>query len=194
MRDTVCGSAADVHDGTLVDAGTVVGTQVLGQTVLLGLAVVVLDGDIPCGHLGDGTGTLSQDGDLGIDAVLVLLAGGHHRGLRTQQGHGLTLHVGTHQGTVGVVVLQEGDHGSRDGHHHLGGHVHVIHLSGGHRDDLVAAAAGDTLVDEAVVLVHRLGSLADNILVFHIGGHILDLVGDLTGGLIHLAVGVSMKP
>ena len=111
---------AGVDDGPLVDAGAVVGAQVLGQAVLPWSAVVVADGDIPGGHLGDHAGSLGQDGHLGVDAVLVLLAGGHDGGLGGQQGHGLALHVGAHQGAVGVVVLQEGDHGGGDGDHHLG--------------------------------------------------------------------------
>ena len=68
---------AHVHDGALVDAGAVVGAQVLGQAVLLGLAAVVLHGDIAGGHPGNRTGALSQNGDPRVDAVLMLLAGGH---------------------------------------------------------------------------------------------------------------------
>ena len=50
-------------------------------------------------------------------------------------------------------------------------------------------AAGDALVDEAAVLIHRLVGLADGVLILHVGGHVLDLVGDPAGGLVHLAVG-----
>ena len=46
-------------------------------------------------------------------------------------------------------------------------------------------AAGDTGPDEAAVLVHRLGGLADDVLILHVGGHIGDLVGDTAGGMLH---------
>ena len=39
------------------------------------------------------------------------------------------------------------------------------------------------------VLVHRLGGLGDDVLVLLIGGHILHLVGQAAGALLHLAVG-----
>ncbi len=180
---------AGVHDGALVDAGAVVGAQVLGEPVVLHAAVVVADGDGVGGHPGDHAVVLGQDGHLGVDAVLVLLAGGHDGSLGGQQGHGLTLHVGAHQGAVGVVVLQEGDLGGGDGEHHLGGDVHIVHLIPVHVDDLVAVAAGDTVVHQAAVLVQRLGGLGDGVLVLHVGGHIVHLVGDVAGGFIHLAVG-----
>src|SRR5699024_5159058 len=122
---------------------------------------------------------------------------GHDGGLGGQQRHGLTLHVCTHQSTVGVVVLQEGDHGGSHGHHHLGGHVHVVHLVEVHLDDLVAVTAGHTAVEEGAILTHGLGGLGHVELVIHIGGHVFHLVGD-TGGhalavlvidALHLAVG-----
>ena len=50
-------------------------------------------------------------------------------------------------------------------------------------------AAGDTGPDEAAVLVHRLGGLADDVLILHVGGHIGDLVGDTAGGMLYPAEG-----
>ena len=119
----------------------------------------------------------------------MLLAGGHDGGLGAEQGDGLPLHVGAHQGAVGVVVLEEGDHGGGHRHHHLGGDVHIVHPVLIHGDGLVAVAAGDPFVDQTALLVHRLGGLGDDILVLHIGGHIGDLVGEPAGLLVHLPVG-----
>ena len=111
---------ACIDNGPLVDAGGVVGAQIFGQAVLLGLAAVISYSDIPGGHLGDHAGSLRQDGHLGVDAVLMLLAGSHDGCLGPEQGHSLALHVGAHQGAVGVVILEEGDHGGSHGDHHLG--------------------------------------------------------------------------
>ena len=176
-------------DRLLIDAGAVVGAQELDELIVLRLAAVVLDGDVGGVHLGDNAVALSQHRHLGVQADLVLHAGAHDGRLRLQQRHGLTLHVGAHQGAVGVVVGQEGDHGRGDGHHHAGRHVDIVHAAAGHLHDLVAVAAGDTLVGQAAVLVHRLGGLAHHILILHIGGHVGDVVGDLTRLVIHGAEG-----
>ena len=86
----------------------------------------------------------------------------------------LTLHVGAHQGTVGVVVLQEGDHGGGNGDHHLGRNVHVVHLVAGNLLNAVAVTDGDLFVDKVTVLVQRLVCLCHDVFIFHIGGHVLD--------------------
>ena len=49
--------------------------------------------------------------------------------------------------------------------------------------------AGDTGVGKAAVLVQRLIGLTDVVVVLHIGGHILHVLGDKAGGLVHLPVG-----
>ena len=62
-------------------------------------------------------------------------AGADVRSLGTHQGHGLTLHVGTHQGSVRVVVFKERD--ERCGHRDdlLRRDVHEL--------DLIARYIGD---------------------------------------------------
>ena len=119
----------------------------------------------------------------------MLDAGGDDRGLGGHEGHGLALHVRAHQGTVGVVVFEEGDHGRRDGDHHLGADVHIVDLFAVDGDGIVAVAAGDALVDKAAVFVHRLGGLGHDELVLLIGGHVVHLIGHAAGALLHLAVG-----
>src|SRR5437773_5004523 len=51
-------------------------------------------------------------------------SGADKRGLGPQERHGLLLHVGAHEGPVGVVVLDEGDQGGGDRDDLLGRHVH----------------------------------------------------------------------
>ncbi len=153
------------------------------------VAVVIFDGDVGGGNGGDGAGLLRLDADLGVHGGLMLDAGGNDGRLGGQQRHGLTLHVRAHQSAVGVVVLQEGDEGGGDGDHHSGGHVDIIDDAPIHFYDFVAVTAGDTLVLQAAVLVQRLACLADVVVVLHVGGHILHVLGDEAGGLVHLAVG-----
>ncbi len=162
---------AHVDDGPLVDAGGVVGAEELGELIILNLAAVILDGDVAGVHRGHHAVALGQDHDLGVDADLVLHAGANDGRMGPQQRHGLTLHVGAHQGAVGVVVWQEGDHSGGDGDHHPGGHIDVVHPLLVHLHDLVPVPGRDTGVDEAAVLVQRLSSLADDVVVLLVGGH-----------------------
>ena len=89
----------------------------------------------------------------------MLHTGGDDGSLGGQQRHSLTLHVGAHQGTVGVVILQEGNEGGSHGDHHSGGNIDVIDDVAVNGDDLVAVTAGDTLVGQAAVLIQRLVGL-----------------------------------
>ncbi len=50
-----------------------------------------------------------MDLDPRITGGLGFQPGTDDRHFRTDQGHGLTLHIRTHQRTVGVIMLQEGD-------------------------------------------------------------------------------------
>ena len=167
---------AHLHDGTLVEAGALVAAGELDELIVFDFAGVVVDADARGADPGDSAVPLGQQADAGVDGALVLDAGGHDGGLGGHQGHGLALHVGAHQGAVGVVVLQEGDHGRGDGDHHAGAHVDEVHPVLIDLDDLVPVAADDALVDEAAILIHRLRGLADDVVVLHVGGHILHVV------------------
>ena len=180
---------ADVDDRVLVDAGSVVGAQELGELVFLRLAVVVSHGDGAGVHLGHDAVALGEDGDLGVHADLVLHTGTDDGSLGSEQRNGLTLHIRAHQGTVRVVVRQERDHRGRDGDHHARGNVDVVNAVAVDLDDLVAVAAGDTRVDKAAVLIDRLGRLTDDELILNVGGHVGDLVGDMARRVIDSAEG-----
>src|SRR5699024_8310531 len=109
---------------------------------------------------------------------LVLHTGGHQRLLGDHQRHGLTLHVGAHQSTVTVVVLQEGNHGGSHRNHHPGRNVHEVHLFGVDFQNLIPAEGRNALTLEVAALVQRLVGLSDHVLVLDVGGHIDHIVGD----------------
>ena len=97
-------------------------------------------------HLLNDTVVLCQNSGAGVGSSLVLHTGSNDGLLGDHQRHCLTLHVGAHQSTVTVIVLQEGDAGGSDRDHHSGRNVHVIDLLGVDFQDVVAAAgrnAGD---------------------------------------------------
>jgi hypothetical protein len=102
---------ADVHDGALVDACALVGADVLLERVDVEFARVGFHLDPVRGHAGDHAGALGDDDLTGVQGGAPLHAGADDRRLRLQKRHGLALHVGTHEGSVGVVVLEERDQG-----------------------------------------------------------------------------------
>ena len=182
-------SLAHLHNGPLVDAGGVVGAEELHQFVILGLSLVILDGDVPGVHRGDHAVALRQNHDFRVNTDFMLHAGTHNGGMGPQQGHGLTLHIRAHEGPVGVVVGKEGDHGGGDGNHHPGGNVDIVHHLPVHVHNLVPVPPGDTGVDQAAVFVYRLRSLPDDEVVFLVGGHIGDFRGNPASLLVHRPVG-----
>ena len=166
------------HDGALVDAGACVGAGKLDQSVILQLTLGVADHHMVGIHLLHDTVVLGQNCSAGVGSCLVLHAGSNDGLLGDHQRHCLTLHVGTHQSTVTVIVLQEGDAGGCDRNHHSGRDVHVIDLLGVDFQDLIAAAGRNAGTHEVLALVQRLVGLCHNVLVLDVSGHILDLVGD----------------
>ena len=103
-----------VYDGPLVHAGALVGPHELGEPVRGRQAAVAEHLDPARRHVGDNAVLLGDDAHAGVNRGLVLHAGADDRRFGADQGHGLPLHVRTHQGAVRVVVFQERDHGRRD--------------------------------------------------------------------------------
>ena len=121
---------ARAHARALVDAGVLVGAHELLQQVFVLGAFVVHDHDP--GRLSHYDRALlpRQHHLARVAGRLQLDARAHDRRSRHEQRHRLALHVRTHQGAVGVVVLQERDQRRRDRHDLLGRHVHVVHAVG----------------------------------------------------------------
>ena len=180
-------AVADGDDRALVDARALVGTGKLDELVVLDLAAVVAHLDVVGRHSQHNAVALGENDHAGVHAQLVLDACGDDRRLCDHQRHGLTLHVRAHEGTVRVVVFQERDHGRRDGDHHARGDVDIVDAVAVDLDDLVAVAAGDTVVDEAAVFIDRLARLRDDVAVLDVRRHVLDIVGHTAGALFHAA-------
>ncbi len=108
----------------------------------------------------------------------VLHARADVRRLRLEERHRLALHVRSHEGAVGVVVLEKRHHGRGDRHELLRRHVHVVQLLG--RDHLVLAAlpGRHALAHEMVAGIQLRVGLGDDELLLLERGEPHDLVGD----------------
>ena len=179
---------ADIDDGALVVAVALVGAHELDQLIGIGRAVGAADNDLVGVNILDRAVMGGQHADTGVGGGLILHAGSDNGLLGDHQRHSLTLHVGAHQGTVTVIVLEERDAGRGHRDHHTGRNIHKVDLRGLKLLNVVAVAAGNTAADKAVVLVQWLVGLRNNILVLLVGSHIDDLIGDDAGGLVNAAV------
>ncbi|MPM39215.1 hypothetical protein SDC9_85848 [bioreactor metagenome] len=77
--------------------------------------------------------------------------GTDERCLRVDQRNSLTLHVGTHQSTVGVIVFQERDAGCRDSNYLFWRNVHVIDAFDRNFQVVMDITGHDDIVGEASV-------------------------------------------
>src|SRR4051794_5062562 len=191
----------------VVDARVLVAAAELAQRVhplAAGLAFadrLVHDRDRRSADLDDLTvaGGLDEVGGVASDPVLD--PGTDVRRLGADQRDRLLLHVGAHEGAVGVVVLEERDQRRADRDDLLRADVHQLHFVGGHRGDvgrgaeealglehlakifeaggLRAATHEDALVLERAVGVDRRVRLGDDVVLFFVGGHVADLTGHL---------------
>ncbi len=81
---------------------------------------------------------------------------------------------------MALIVLQERNQGGAERHHLARGDVHVVHFGDGHIDRLFLAHSGKGgLGREVAVLVQLLVGLGDDVFGIAVGGHVLDLVGDV---------------
>ena len=183
-----------LDDGPLVDAGVLVGSLELDQVVdvRLGRSQVV-------GLRGSADHDASR-----IDGLNHALAPGHHRHTRiarhnpfhtrtdqrrsgSDERHRLPLHVGAHEGAVGVVVLQKGNQRRSHRHQLVGQHVHQGDLFRLGHHVLAIVPAQDHLGGELAFLVERRVRLGDEVTLLLQRRVETDLVGRATLG--DLAVG-----
>ena len=181
------------HQRTLVDAGVLVRTGVLGQVVDIHTGFAGFDFVIGYTHDDtagidrvDHTAATSNDADTRVTGDVALHAGTYQRLVGAQGRNSLTLHVRTHQCTVGVVVLEERDQRGSDGNNLLRRNVHQGDVFRRLDGEFVQVTYGNQLVDQLLLLVHRSRSLGDHVIGLFDGGQEHDVVGD--DAFLHHAV------
>ena len=115
------------------------------------------------------TSALSEKHGTGVNGHLVFKAGTHDGSFRSEQRHSLTHHVGSHQRTVSVVVLQERNQGCSDRGNLVRRDVDQVDILL-RKDRIVGQTTGFHLLAQHVVLVHRRVGLGDTLVVFLFGG------------------------
>ena len=169
-----------VDDRLLVDERALVGALELEQLVRIDVTLVGLDEDAVGGNAPHLAGGLGPQHVAGIDGGAELHAGADQRSLGLEQRHCLPLHVGPHQGPVGVVVLQEGHERGGDRHHLLRRDIHVGDVLAPRAHVLTAGRVGQHGVFEELAGgdVERRARGSDGVLLFLVGREPEDVVGD----------------
>ncbi len=175
---TVGNRVALTDDRTLVDARALVRASELVQVIGLVGSVAVADGDEIGADFLYGSGLLADQDVAAVGGRAKLNTGADERCLASQQRHRLALHVGAHESSRRVVVLEERDERSRDGDDLTGRDVHVVDLGRLHVHDLtVLAAAQDVVVDEFPVGVEDGVGLRLDEAVLAICREVVELLG-----------------
>ncbi len=165
-------------NGTLVKAGALVGSLELQERIFVFHTVAAGNDDPVRVHKFNDAVVLCADNDTGVNGSLVFHTGTDNRGIRHHQRHSLLLHVGTHQCTGVIVVFQEGNHCRCDRHDHLRRNVHIVDVGSGYFTEDVLIVCRNLFVNEMIVGTERFVRLCDNVLIFHVGRHIIHFIGD----------------
>ena len=101
----------------------------------------------------------------------------HYRRFRIEQRYCLTLHVGSHQGPVGIIMFQEGNQSGRNAHDLFRRNVHVIHFFTVLNEKVLVATNGDTVIHELPMRSDLRISLSNRVLVLFICRQVLNFIG-----------------
>ena len=129
-----------------------------------------------------------QDADAGVTGRLIFHTSTDERCLGPEKRHSLTLHVGTHEGTVRIIIFQERNHRCTNGYNFLRRYVHEIDPFSTEFTGIFTMTAGNTFVYEMTVFRQRFISLCNDILFFFISCNIVYIVGNDMGFFIYTAV------
>ena len=115
------------HDRSLIVTVALVAANEFLEHILVDISILIgFDADFIAHRTFHRPGTLCDNTDTGVHGCLRFHTGSDHRSLCCQERHRLTLHVGAHECTVRIVILQERNQCRRHGEHHLRRYVHEV--------------------------------------------------------------------
>ncbi|MCY1525640.1 hypothetical protein D9M68_606240 [compost metagenome] len=175
------------HDRPQVDAGVLVGSpeldQVIGSEVgikahqLLVVGPVVIYNDLLGIHVVNYPVSFRHHQCSGVTGQFTFQPGTYNRRFGAQQRHGLALHVRSHQGPVGIIMLQVRDHGSGDRHDLVRRDVHVLDIFRRLHGEVSFITAFQQVYREVSVIFHVSGSHGNVLAVFFLRGQVFNMTG-----------------
>ena len=172
---------------TLVDVGRLVGTGKFNQVVNIdthftGSRLIVMNTN----HHTVGINILNHTAATGNDCSSrvngnrTFDTSTNHRFFRTQARYGLTLHVGTHQCTVRIIMLQEWNQGCCNGYYLAGSHVHILHTVRRCHNGFAFFATSYQVTNQITIFVQISIRLCNHIATFFDGRQVIDFFSYLT--------------
>ena len=119
---------------------------------------------------------------------LVFHTSTNERRFRIDQRNSLTLHVGTHEGTVGVIVFQERNTCCRNGNYLFRRNVHVIYTRCWIFLVNPLVTSHDNFFSKSAICVQFRVSLRYCVFIFFIGSQPNNFVGNFTSCTVNLTV------
>ena len=169
-------------DRAEVDGHVLVGATELGNTVflerrleadkLLFLGTVVEDADGGGVNVLDDTLAFGNDHRAAVLTDLTFDAGTDDRSLGAHERHCLTHHVGSHEGTVSIVVLEERNERCGDRSNLLRSNVHQVDFGRRHDGIVVVLTAFDDLADEGSIVAQGRVALTNDESFLFLGSEI----------------------
>ena len=130
-----CDPGSGEHQRCLGEAGILVGFFILTKTIDCNSGIVAIDtrpivtNDNTVGiRLFNDTFIGTHETGSWVLRHIPFHAGSHQRSSSYHERDSLSLHVGTHQSSVGVIVFQKGYQWSRNTHQLIRGDIHIGHL------------------------------------------------------------------
>ena len=148
---------------------------------------VVLDDNFVGIHIGYGTFSFGIDKYAGVGNYTFFEACTHDRGFRAQERYRLAHHVGSHERTVRVVVLQERNKGSGDGGDLVRRHIYVVHFFARDDREVPIFFHYQAFVEDISLVVHLDIGLRNLKTFFLLSTHIDELV-EFYFSIFYLAV------
>ena len=155
------------------------------------LTVIIINADSLGRYITDSSRFLGYHADTGVYCCLFFHTGTYYRCFGAQKRHGLTLHVGSHQCTVRIVVLQERNQCSSHREYHSRGYIHVIKHFPGIFLCLIQITSGDGFSHEMSFCIQCFVRLCYMIIIFFVRSHVDYFVGNagvLGIGLVDLTI------
>ena len=162
-------------NGSLIVAVALVASYKLAQMIFINTAFIIGDTDVVGFGPFHRSAVLCHYAHAGVDCRLHFHTGTYYRCFRGHKRNGLTLHVGTHQSAVGVVILQERNQGCSHREYHLGRHIHVIDPGTLIGLRFLTVTSGNVLVQEMAFLIKRRICLRNMVIVLGVRSHIYNV-------------------
>ena len=166
---------------TLVDVGRLVGTGKFNQVVNIdthftGSCLIVMDTNHHTVgiYIFNHTATTGNDCSCRVNGNRALDTGTNHRFFRAQTRYGLTLHVGTHQCTVRVIMFQEWNQRCCNGYYLTGCHVHILNAIRRCHNGFAFFTTSDQVADQITVFVQIGIRLCNHITAFFDSRQVID--------------------